>query len=721
MENKIRRFLTLVFFCFLFGSLGCGDTKSTGNLKSEGDFITYILEETNIDIPSSMAIDSNAVYLVNEELFLLERKEISSHENIGMDYIIYKHKLSDDSSDLEEIVGLSAKLLLSFKVFEADEVVLSLLYEDNDVLCIEEYDCEGVLKCTIVLDDKQIIDSHFENMSRTIEGNYIVSNGLHMYSVQRNGGMTEINLPSDISHIADVCHGVNNMLWVSYMNEEKQYYVRKMNLETGMFSEMVKIPGNGLLFNHGREVCIVDSEKAYLLMDNKNSNVEVLDLSEYQEGTTYIKDVCYLQNDIFIVSWNDKKDGRPVRVLHFKNYQQHDLESSYVKEKRQSIQIYDPYDVIALLDDTQQIMNDFNDENKEYYVTVIKGATETMGVDIISDSDLDILLNLSVGDIDTLIAQNFVEDLVPLMKTISSDQLHPKVWEAFGRDNALYAISKQIPASTILCKGQGLNDNGGWTTEEFLNWLEKNHDIYTIFQQYDKLSIVYWIMQGDLDKYCDFENKRCDFKSQEYQTIMRRIKEMDVEFHCGQYSEIPKDAAVLFEGNINSLFSIAYDEAMLGDNYVHMGYPNSLAKKKSILYGIQSFSILSTSKKKEGAMAFLEYWVHYPGYSLTELERNENLSDGKPYALKEYWNKEVELSQGTRTLKIGNVEYKINVTEHTNDLFKEVFNNSKRKTNQEQDIWEIIFEEMSYYFYGSQDLDSVCDVIQSRVTVLLNE
>lgn len=61
------------------------------------------------------------------------------------------------------------------------------------------------------------------------------------------------------------------------------------------------------------------------------------------------------------------------------------------------------------------------------------------------------------------------------------------------------------------------------------------------------------------------------------------------------------------------------------------------------------------------------------------------------------------------------------ITEEHENMLQSMLANAQPRTYEMQLIQDIIAEEVQPYFQGQKDLDSVCSIIQSRVSILLSE
>ena len=61
------------------------------------------------------------------------------------------------------------------------------------------------------------------------------------------------------------------------------------------------------------------------------------------------------------------------------------------------------------------------------------------------------------------------------------------------------------------------------------------------------------------------------------------------------------------------------------------------------------------------------------------------------------------------------------ITEEHKDTILSMYANAEQDTYEMRIIREIILEEAQPYFLGQKDLDNVCEIMQSRVNILLSE
>lgn len=110
------------------------------------------------------------------------------------------------------------------------------------------------------------------------------------------------------------------------------------------------------------------------------------------------------------------------------------------------------------------------------------------------------------------------------------------------------------------------------------------------------------------------------------------------------------------------------------------------------------------------------------GYPMSQKAFNEKLAD----AMKQQYTtdengKQVPVSNGGMSMGDGIQVQFYAITKEEADQIKALINSVDRTANYDQSLTEIISEEAASFFSGDKTVDQVADVIQSRMTIYVNE
>ena len=147
-----------------------------------------------------------------------------------------------------------------------------------------------------------------------------------------------------------------------------------------------------------------------------------------------------------------------------------------------------------------------------------------------------------------------------------------------------------------------------------------------------------------------------------------------------------------------------------GDTANFVGFPSKYGTPvyRITMSGDDSFSITSTSNKKEEAWKFIEWYL----YKEDESDKLELCANRKKMEEK------VDIAIAGRE-SAGNGEPEI--TEEDRETLKILLEYLDSLPDDNAPLYRIVYEEARTYFSGDKTLDEVIDVIQNRATLYLQE
>ena len=216
------------------------------------------------------------------------------------------------------------------------------------------------------------------------------------------------------------------------------------------------------------------------------------------------------------------------------------------------------------------------------------------------------------------------------------------------------------------------------------------------------------ILKGDLSSYIEGKSRKADFEGEEFSTLLSSINNLQVDttfYYDDPDGFYDTDNAVLTEQHMGSFSELTgWRDEQYGDKLVYRGYPTATGEPKYIA-SMNAISILSKSKCKEGAYAFIEYM----------LTRNDSSGGFSTYKVgyEERWEDFLE-TYATDELDKEELEKRVAALE-------EMMDSAVADTMEYQTIRTMVVEEAQAYFAGDKTLEDTCRIIQSRVQLYLNE
>lgn len=372
--------------------------------------------------------------------------------------------------------------------------------------------------------------------------------------------------------------------------------------------------------------------------------------------------------------------------------------------------------VLAVIDpdhSLEQAVLDFNFSQKAYHVSLQEwkegkdedreDAAARLGAALAAGEAADLI---DLGDLDAsaLAGKGFLEDLSPYLKrgnVIREEDYEPQLLECGRREGILAFIPRGF---TLLAKvvPEERYEKKDWTYADLVQYCRDNAPGEGLMIPWDALDTL---LSSNLQYFVEFEKGECHFDSREFRELLELAKEYPMG--TGLHSE-----------RILYLRSIQLIEEKLGGRANFVGYPSPDGVGKVYLEATGKLGMLKNAGQKEGAWAFLEFYLsrrEEQGLFLFSLPANRKLMDQLV---------EEELSH--RSEQIGskgkNVSYLGRYcTKEEIDAFYGLLSRAEPIAEEDQAIYEILIQELPLYFDGQKGVEEVTEIIQNRASLYLKE
>lgn len=335
------------------------------------------------------------------------------------------------------------------------------------------------------------------------------------------------------------------------------------------------------------------------------------------------------------------------------------------------------------------------------------------------------LIDLTYAAVEDLTDKGVLEDLEPYFKqseTVNQRDILKNVWDAWKVNGKLVQVFPEFGVG-ILVAGDVLNDwEDGYTMEQVMEWCEKHPELD--FDEYmDMYSLLRFCLLEDMGQFVDFKSGKCYFEEAEFKNRLLFLKGLDLKqpdydmerqrkrFLQGEY--------LFYHASFYSMEDYAALINRVGSGVQYTGYPQAEGKLATRLLINYALGMNSASGCKDGAWAFLEYMLSeesqgtpypgkgafpvtekalaeyletsYMGYGVEGLTRSVPMADGEERAVAE------------RLIKAGR------------------YANTMPGSSKEEKTGRIIMEETQAFLQSGKTVEETAGIIQSRVSILLNE
>lgn len=378
-------------------------------------------------------------------------------------------------------------------------------------------------------------------------------------------------------------------------------------------------------------------------------------------------------------------------------------------------------------------VTDYSEFNTEDDYTA--GLTR-LNTEIISGNTPDILA-VSGLPIEQYAARGLIEDLYPYLDAdgeISRDSLFSSVLSALEIDGKLYTAAPAFTIRTMAGKASVVGSEPGWTVKEVM-------DLYSTMPSGTKLmgntsasSVLYTMMQFNLDNFVDWGTATCSFNSQDFIDLLSFCAQFPAEYTYDENapsepSMIQSGQQVLYEDYISQFTDMQFTKAMFGDDICYKGYPSPSGTGTYVSVD-GGLAISSTCADKEGAWSFVRevfgedyadsHWLF--GFPINRAAYDKALKEAMTpqYYTDPETGEQVEMSMGGMGYDDFSVDFYATTQEEADQLAA-LIENIAGTSSYNENIMNIINEETAALFAGQRTAEQVADVIQNRVSTYVAE
>ncbi len=376
--------------------------------------------------------------------------------------------------------------------------------------------------------------------------------------------------------------------------------------------------------------------------------------------------------------------------------------------------------------------SEFNTDN-DYNAGITKLNTE-----IISGKIPDII-DISNLPYKQYAAKGLLEDLYPYIENnseLSRDDLMAGIIKAIEIDGKLYTLISGFNVMSIVGAPSVVGTEMGWTMDEMQDIIKAHPEADCPFGQYmTRDSILQYLCMLNMEKYMNWQTGECSFNSDDFKKMLTFAKSFPEKYddQDGQNwvdpSTLIQDGRQLFEiFNTGDFQTYQYYKATFGGAITFKGFPSD-TKGGSVAQISGGLAMTTSCKSKDAAWQFMstllsdEYQENLSwGYPISQKAFDKKLAEAmkQEYTTDENGNK-VPVSRGGMSMGDGiQVEFYA-ITQEEADQIKSLINSVDHTVVYDQNLTNIITEESAFFFSGEKTVDQVADIIQSRMTIYINE
>ncbi len=384
---------------------------------------------------------------------------------------------------------------------------------------------------------------------------------------------------------------------------------------------------------------------------------------------------------------------------------------------------------------------EFNKTNKEYQIVLRTpqqgenyGDFRTRIQAEVSGGGGPALLSKYAMDLKAAAGKGILRDLTE--DFAEEREKMPENLRSVGEANgSYYAVPFRFSIQTLITSSELVGDREGWTMEEMLQCL-KESGVQAAFCGYDS-SIVFAniALSGGLGgKFIDRESRKSHFGSEQAVSLLETAADFGDDYgqDFGGQDRIAEGEVLCSCAYISGLNYVREAHGLLQGKEVYIGYPVEDGQSGNIVSG-DMIAVNASCKDAEAAVEFIRFLLSEEKQEKIGREAcGSNVSSGFPvlsHSLREmldYAEEEQEKNPGmhqpvldsTASVELYTLEPV--EAEELEQLYAMLLSARPQETNMDG-VTDIVLEEVPAYFTGGKTAQEVCDIVQNRVQLYLDE
>lgn len=501
---------------------------------------------------------------------------------------------------------------------------------------------------------------------------------------------------------------------------------------------------------------------AYFFMDNGNIFGERRDNGEVEKVVDWV--ACDVDsNSINSDRFGFLSDGRIVAVTY---------EYSDNGPSRQQVLVLNRVDAAAVTTKTEltlaclyldynlrsQIVK-FNKSNPDYRI-VVKDYSEyatdddsnagltKLNTEIISGNVPDIIANETEFPLAQYASKGLLEDLWPYLDAdpeYSRDKLMTQPLNAAQTDGKLYRLPIDFGVTTAVGLGKVVGEYTTWTLADVNDALSKLPEGATVFNKYyTQAEMLKYCIAMNAENFMNWQDGTCSFDSDEFRALLEFVKpfpaeydwQSDAEEYESDYTRLKNGKQLLYPTSISDFDSIYYMFAALDHDVRFIGFPREDGSSGNAFNASCTLSISTACRDKSGAWAFIRstlsddyqesIWNYPIVKSVFEAKAQEAMT--QEYETDADGNQILDDDGNPIPISSGGMSYGNEpmielyaVTQEQYDAVLALIDSTTTFVDYDQNVLDIISDEAAGYFAGSKTVEEASKLIQSRVSLYIQE
>lgn len=689
----------------------------------------------------------------------IPESDSESHGNMTYDKegnlycILYKYFYTDKQGNVVDTETVNEEPITTTEDVTAEKVIpdegnMEEEYDYHEEQYLQKYDEEGHQLFNIMLSDGQDEENGFSLYGMVWDEN----SGLIISS---NRGIEKFNeTDQSFDKILDTSDSSNEFYQTSislYSGFDGQIFatiwgehgieLRSLDIAAGKLSEpseQFKTYDDYSFFGgNGYDLYVSKTDGIYGYDKGKDTLTKLLDFADSDIS------INYAVNSVVAVSDQEFIANLPDEAYNWALYRLTKVPADQVKDRT----------IITLAGrnidyNIRELVYKYNQESADYKIKIVDYATldseddwqagmTQFNLDIVSGNVPDIMYFANDEPVDSYINKGLFLDLNPYLTNdpeLKDVKFVQNAFDAFKTGDKLYQIIPSFYVNTMAIKASNAAGMDTLTLKDCRDMIQQKGVTFSdSFGMTSRDTIMYYGLISSGNNFIDWENKSCNFNSEGFIELLEFAKEFPEELTEDMWMDYDESAY----RTDKALFSMAYlngfrpyrryMDGTFGSDISLIGFPNELGINCSIMTPNIRFAVSSQSQYPEECWNLLRnlYLDEYQDKIQYDFPIRKDKFDAlaKKSMEKESWVDD----DGTKHYEdeyywIGDTQIVVNpLTSEDVKLVTDFVESLTLTYSSNQAVNNIINEEAAAYFKGQKSAQEVADIIQSRVSIYVNE
>ncbi|MBO6242882.1 MAG: hypothetical protein J6O61_18950 [Butyrivibrio sp.] len=390
----------------------------------------------------------------------------------------------------------------------------------------------------------------------------------------------------------------------------------------------------------------------------------------------------------------------------------------------------------------------FNQENQDYKIKLVDYSvydsednwdegTNRFNLDVVSGNVPDIMAFNTESPVDSFINKGLFLDLNAFIKNdpdISGTEFIDNVIDAFKTGDKMYLMIPSFSIATVAMKKSRTGGKETLTINDVENLIEESGAGYNLAcGPQNRQELMNYGIAYSGNKFIDWENKKCNFTDENFIKLLEFTKNFPEEYDESIWDKNLDEIYRTNEGVLYFTGIYGFDQykrikyGTFGEDVAFVGFPNERGENYSTILPSVSLAVSARSKYTDGIWQFLRtfYLDEYQNniefnFPVTKsaFEKKAKESMETKYYTDENGDKQEEIEY----YWIGDQEVKLpNLTKEDVQFVENFVYSLSEPMTYNANVNNIIMEEASAFFSGQKSAEEVANIIQSRLSIYVNE